>query len=108
MKSGNETAIVKACLQLLHVRGVAAWRNNSGALPVGKRFVRFGTPGSSDILGLLAPSGRLLAVECKTATGRLSEAQRTFLGIVTAAGGLALVVRDVAQLDEALRLEGVA
>lgn len=101
----SETALVKACLQLLALRGIPSWRNNSGALAVGKRFVRFGHPGSSDILGILAPGGRLLAVECKTATGRLSPAQRAFLDNVTRAGGLALVVRDVAQLDRALTME---
>lgn len=44
-----ERDILRQCLDYLSLcPGVFVWRNNTGALNVGKRFVRFGTVGSSD------------------------------------------------------------
>src|SRR5262245_33120475 len=99
----GETVLVQACLELLALRRIPAWRANTGAarMPSG-RFVRFGTPGISDILGVLPPAGRLLAVECKRAGNKPTPEQQLFLDAVTAAGGLALVVRDVTELQAAL------
>jgi hypothetical protein len=54
--------------------------------------------GRHGILGLLTPSGRLLAAECKRPGNRPTPDQRGFLDAVRAAGGLALVVRDVGEL----------
>lgn len=102
MKAPRETDLVNACLELLAIRGIMAWRNNTGATKVAGRCIRFGHPGSADILGCLPPSGRLLAVECKMPGGKLRPNQAVFLDSVRMAGGLALVVRDVAELDAAL------
>jgi hypothetical protein len=107
MKATSETDLVRNCLAYLRLRGVPAWRSNSGALRVergGRRRVyRFsGARGLSDILGLLPPWGRLLAVECKRPGNRPTPDQQGFLDAVTAAGGLALVVHDVGDLAAAL------
>jgi hypothetical protein len=108
MKAPRETTLVAACLQLLALRGVFAWRNNSGAFVLGegkgRRFVRAGMKGSADILGVL-PGGRFLAVECKIGRNRPTTAQTAFLNTIRAAGGLALVVWDVKELAEALDTE---
>jgi hypothetical protein len=111
MKAPRESDLVRACLAYLQLAKVPAWRNNSGAAafagPAGrKRFVRFSVEGCSDILGVLPPAGRLLAVECKRPGGKLTPAQAAFLSAVGAAGGLAFVVRSVDDLAAALRLEG--
>lgn len=109
MKRQTETALVRACLQYLSLRGILAWRNNTTGVydPVRKRFRTFtGMKGVADVLGVL-PGGRLLAVEAKQPRGRLSEEQKVFLDGVNRAGGLAVVVRDVRQLAEALEREGV-
>ena len=103
-----ETKLVAACLRLLQLRGIYAWRNNTGvARPQRKDgsrgFVRFGKKGSADILGVL-PGGRFIAVECKVGRNSTTPDQDDFLGRVRAAGGLAVVVRDtVDELDEAIR-----
>lgn len=79
------------------------WRNNSGAHRVGNRFIRYGCPGSADILGVLPPTGRLLAVEVKRAKGgRLSEDQRRWGESVTRAGGLYVVASSIDDLKAAL------
>jgi hypothetical protein len=92
--SQPESAVVNAAIQYLWARGCYVWRNNSGAYkPEGsRRYIRFGTPGSADILGV-APGGHILAVECKTDRGKVSDAQQRFLDAITAHGGIALVVR---------------
>ncbi len=60
----------------------------------------------SDLLGIL-PGGRFLAVELKSRGGKVTQAQRSFLDHVTAAGGVALVISDLAELDRELaRLTG--
>jgi hypothetical protein len=103
-----ESNLVKACLQLLALRGVPAWRTNSGGLSVeraGRRhFYKFnGAKGCSDILGLLPPGGRMLAVECKLPGNRPTPDQQAFLAAIASAGGIALVITDIAQLDIALK-----
>lgn len=105
----KETALVKLILQALSLRykGRALfWRNNTGATRTETGgFIRFGALGSPDILGVLAPSGRLIAIEVKTPTGKLSEHQEVWLTEAKELGALAGVVRSLedayALLDEA-------
>jgi hypothetical protein len=79
----------------LQLRGCVAWRQNSGAATFGegerRRFVRFGFPGLSDVIGW-TPDGRFLAVEGKVLDD-LSPQQQGFLDMVRRAGGIALVVK---------------
>lgn len=74
---------------------VRIWRNNVGAAQVDGRFMRFGLPGSADLIGIVRPSGRLLAVEVKSRTGRLTQAQKTFGRVIEAFGGIYVVARSV-------------
>lgn len=107
--SSGESAVLRACLALLEVRGIMAWRNNTGALKVDGRLVRFGHAGSSDILGIL-PWGRFLAVEVKAPSipalgkspGRLSRAQSVFLLEVNRSRGVGIWVCDVMVLNDVL------
>ena len=107
-------------LEDLHRRGIFAWRNNTGvAIFAGGRAayggsvsrtsrVAYGYPGSSDILAVLPPRGKLLAIECKSKTGRLTPAQVKFQAHIEAAGGWYVVATDfeifTAWLDGALVL----
>jgi hypothetical protein len=103
-----ESQVLKQCLQLLRLRGVPAWRQNQGALRVGRRFVRFASAkGICDLIGCLPRAGgRMLCVEVKRPGGRLTPDQIGFLDGLAAAGALCLVISDPRQLDEALRAEG--
>jgi predicted RecB family endonuclease len=58
-------------------------------------------PGVADILGIMK-DGRLLAIEVKSPTGRLSPHQQTFLGETTARGGLTFVARSVEETEQRL------
>ena len=55
-------------------------------------------PGASDLLGIIRTTGRFIALEVKTARGRVSEEQAQFITLVNASRGYAAVVRSV---DEA-------
>lgn len=111
----NEQATVKAILQFLHLHHIPAWRMNTGATKIGGRFLRFGVVGMADIIGILPEQGarggfgswqpgRFLAIEVKSATGRVTPAQLAFLDQVTAARGTAFVARNVADVAMALGL----
>ena len=102
-----ESQILSGCLRYLNRAGIFHWRNNVGAVRVSmNRWVSFGLKGSSDILAVLPPAGRILCIECKSKTGRLSPEQEQFIGDITRLGGLAVVVRDWRELDTVLRREG--
>jgi hypothetical protein len=98
--------LIRPALQLLAMRGCFAWRSNSGAARLPGRggklqLVRFGTPGVSDLLAV-APGGKLIAVELKAGKNPQTKAQAAFAEQVVARGGIYLLVRDLAQLNEEL------
>ncbi|MCM8623267.1 MAG: VRR-NUC domain-containing protein [Candidatus Accumulibacter sp.] len=90
-----EAAALAEVLQVLKHHPVVAWveRQNSGVARIGGRFVRFGWPGCSDVLGQLK-DGRLLAVECKAPKGKATDEQTQFLSLVRRFGGVAFLARD--------------
>lgn len=114
----SEAQTQKAILEWLRLEGIFAWRSNTGtARYSGKggkdRYVRYGMPGVSDILGIspeqwannpLEPKnflrGRFLAIEVKSVLGKLSLAQKAFLDAVESNGGIAIVARS---LDDVIR-----
>jgi hypothetical protein len=89
-----ENDLTNAAMQYLTMRGVYCWRNNSGAHKSddGKRYIRYGYPGSSDILGI-AMDGRMIACEIKSEFGTVSAYQRAFLGEIKERGGICMVLR---------------
>lgn len=96
--------------------GLRLWRNNSGKLPDPRtgRWVQFGvaSPGGSDLIGYksitITPEmvGQKVAVfaaiEIKTPTGRATPAQKHFIDHIRAAGGIAAIVRSVAEAQRIL------
>ena len=94
----SEQDITRSIRDYLALRRIFHW----------KVFQTLGsTPGISDILGILPSScecgrkyGRMLAIEVKTARGRLSEAQENFLRNAEEAGAVAVVARGVTDLIE--------
>jgi hypothetical protein len=90
-----EAAALAEVLQVLKHHPLVAWveRQNSGVARIGGRFVRFGWPGCSDVLGQLK-DGRLLAVEFKAPKGKATAEQAQFLSRVRRFGGVAFLARD--------------
>ncbi len=106
-RSRAHTELVNACLLALSAAGIFAWRNPTGRAVLASGFVvPFGLKGSADILGFIPPTGRGLAIECKTGEARQKPQQRTYMARVAQAGALYIVARSVADLAPALRLVG--
>lgn len=102
-----EKDILKGCLEyLIIVRRWRAWRANTGAAVVGKRFIRFGQIGASDALAVIPPGGRLLALETKRPGNKPTPAQEVWLGEIRDAGGLAIVATSVDDLRRQLEMAG--
>jgi hypothetical protein len=66
-----------------------------------------GLKGAADLIAILRPAGRALAVEVKTGTGKLSAAQRNYGKAVEAAGGMFVCARSVDDVADRLRQEGI-
>lgn len=64
--------------------------------------VHFNPKGTADLVGLIAPSGRLLMIEVKSATGTQTDEQEVMQRVVTAMGGVYLVARSVEDVDAVL------
>jgi hypothetical protein len=100
---------VRAILDYLASRAIPAWRINAGfiVLPPTKegrkaRAVKGAPAGVADILAMLAPIGRMLAIEVKSRYGKVSPKQRAFLEQVARNGGSAMVARSVDDVARAL------
>jgi hypothetical protein len=91
-----EKDIQKQILTLLRKHPKVAWvaRFNSGTFMDGDRYITSNSQrGMSDILGMLK-GGRLVAIECKSRTGKIQPHQQEFLDLISAGGGLAFVARS--------------
>lgn len=104
MSTQPESKIQKAILGYLKMRGVFAWtQKNQGTFDPYKKIFRKTNQlkGVSDIVGILS-GGTLLAIEVKTATGRVSPEQKAFLAAINNMGGIAFVARSVNDVKESL------
>jgi hypothetical protein len=110
----RESDILKTILEFLAWRKIPAWRNNSGAFggvhinrqgQAKKWFVRFGKKGSSDILGVLPPNGKIIAIEVKKPGKHATSDQSVFLEEVRESGGLAGVCTDIEDVKDLLNIE---
>ena len=97
-----------------------AWANQTGQGWTGKyvgkdragnvvvanaRPVRFGLPGSTDILACI--KSRMVTIEVKTGTGRLQQNQKDFRTASARAGALHIEARSVYDVRNTLKLEGL-
>lgn len=98
-KQKPEKALVNAIMQYLAAKKIFAWRQNTGAIKVEDRLIRFGVLGCSDIIGLL-PNGKMFAIEAKSSKGRLSLAQKSFLDAISKNGGIAIVAKKLEDIEE--------
>lgn len=101
--SRPEAAALREVLAALRSHPRVAWceRQNTGAIRVEGRFVRFGWRGAADIVGQLV-TGQFLAVEVKGPDGRLRPEQREFLRMVRDNGGCAMVARSCIDVHRVL------
>ena len=80
------------------------WRNESGVAQHGKRYVRYGLcKGSSDVIGILKPHGRFIAIEIKKPGGRIRPEQVLFVELINSMGGYAEIVDSVIGAENAIK-----
>ena len=85
----KESYIVKAVLKhLKSVPGCFCWKEHGGM---------YGTAGIPDIIACIG--GRFFAFEVKTESGRVTKLQEATIRKILAAGGIASVVRSVAEVQ---------
>lgn len=91
--------LTRQILDYLFLQGIYAWRQNSTGLfdPRKGIYRPAAKKGVSDILAIVPPTGRLLAIEVKVGKDRLRPEQEGFLRSVQDMGGLAFVARDFEQ-----------
>ncbi len=111
-----ERELRNAILQLLRAHGIACWPTGTGAFLASyngkRRFVRVGSKGMSDIVGILPWNdgvhrqfvGRFLAIEVKNPTGKVSAEQIAFLQTVVRTGGIGFVAHSCDEVIEKLGL----
>jgi hypothetical protein len=78
----KESDIQRQILDYLAIKGVFAYRNNSGAL---RRFFRAGVLGGPDVV--CGIDGRYIGIEVKAPKGKQSDHQKEFQKNLEAAGG---------------------
>ena len=101
--AARESQVMEAVAGILerHPLVAAYWRQNTGAVKLDNRFIKFSFRGCSDYLGFLT-DGRILAVECKATGKKPSPEQAAFLENVEKAGGFACWTDDGVNLLEKL------
>jgi hypothetical protein len=85
----KESYVQRQILDYLALKGIFHYRNNSGAMPVGegpgRRFIRFGTLGSPDIVCVI--NGHFVGIEVKAPKGKWRDSQVEFQKNLEPAGG---------------------
>ncbi len=104
----TEAEIQKDILRYLALVNIPAFRINVGMIPNGRGgFRKSLMTGMSDILAIGA-GGRFVAIEVKRPGKKATEAQQQFLDRVEIAGGLAMVATCTKDVEDALKLNGLA
>lgn len=100
-----EGALQSTILDWLAAKHILAFRMNTGAVKVDKRFFRFGVPGMGDVLAFPRAWRRHLGcetdhlntvpvwIECKAPDGRQTQLQKSFQQQVEAEGHVYIVAR---------------
>jgi hypothetical protein len=106
----SEHQIQNTILELLKWRQLFYWRNNTGAVArsytnkagqTSHSFVRFGQKGLPDIL-VVMPTGKLLGIEVKSATGKPSPDQLACQQVFRETNAEYLIVRSSEEVNDYL------
>lgn len=100
---------VLACLKQLQALGKVVWyarfNTASGRLQYGNsgasQWIKFAFKGCPDVLGQL-PGGKLLCIEVKSPSGKVTEDQAAFIEMAGHNGALAFVARSVSDVLQML------
>ena len=107
MTNPLERTIKQQTLALLGTRtDLRIWNNPTGVgLSPSGHVIRFGLPGSPDLIGLMH-DGTFLGIEVKSATGRQRPAQKNFQRMIESMNGVYLLVRSAEDALSQLQARG--
>ena len=91
----SENVVKKDILRILEDLGIKAWPVQSGRVRVAGGYMHLAPRGTSDIIGYMPYTGRILALEAKESGKLPSPAQVLFLGEVQNAHGVGMIVDDI-------------
>lgn len=99
----DEGKLVKAILEYAgynHAK-VSLHRNNSGATSTRSGgYVKFGYPGSPDIIGVIWPTGQYVGIECKVGKNTPTPLQKDFHSRVKQMNGIIIVAYSLDDVKE--------
>lgn len=75
-------------------KDLMVWKNATGVTKIDDRVIRYGLPGSPDIIGILA-GGRFLGLEIKTGSARQSPQQKFFQKRFESLGGIYIAIHSI-------------
>ncbi len=98
-QSAEHSALVNEILLNFGSRkDLTLWKNATGAVKIGERFLRFGMKGSPDIIGI-ADGGIFVGIEVKTGNARQSPEQKLFEAMVFRRGGVYVLARSIKDVE---------
>jgi hypothetical protein len=103
----SEAQILRQIMDYLAARQVLAFRMNTGAVKIDKRFLRFGVPGMADILAFKQwPNQFMMSspiwIEVKGQKGIQSDLQKSFERMVVDHGHFYVLARSVDDVVEVI------
>lgn len=102
----TENMVMRAVCEYLTYKRIFFYRQNNVPIcdaGVYRRMPKYSIPGVSDLLAL--PYNRTMFLECKSPTGKQSQAQKEFEKNVKASGHEYYIIRSVEDVERALNNE---
>ena len=90
----SEKDVLKSIIEYLNIKRILYIRNQTGALVVENRFVKFGSKGSPDIFVFLK-GGKCIGIEVKSPTGTQSDEQKKWEQIFESCGFRYILARSL-------------
>lgn len=92
----TEADLKRQICQYLEAIGVYFWIEQAGKIPGRINKSRYLKNGISDLLGVFL--GKMLAIEVKLPTGKVSKEQQEFIDEINKHGGIAFVARSLEEV----------
>ena len=101
----KESEVQKAILDWLRWHKIFCWKTNNTGIFKQKTgsYIKVGMKGIADLIGIIPPSGRLLAIEVKRPGNTASSEQKSFLASIRASGGIGFIAFGIEDVERELK-----
>ena len=94
----THAGLIKLAVDGLNAMGCYAWKNQSGAYKRAGAWIKYGLPGSSDVI-VVVPGGFVVFVEAKIGSDEWREDQRAFATEVKTRGCVYQIITSADDLE---------